>query len=240
MSDYRRQVYELYVSAHLRQDANVSSEAYDQASRFLRRRYGRWLPQDKGAAILDVGCGHGKTLYWLRQEGYRNLNGIDISPEQVELARRVLPEVQQGDFFGLLEGRQNSYDLVIALDVIEHFRKEEALRLTQLVFDALRPGGRFLVQTVNGSSPFAGHQRYHDLTHETAFTTHSLESLLRLCGFKRVDFAPLGPIVHGPVSAVRWFLWRLIALGLAGYHLVEAGATGGAVFTQCFAACAHK
>lgn len=240
MSDYRRQVYDLYVSTHLRHDANTSSEAYDRTARFLHRRYARWLPPDKSAAILDLGCGHGKTLYWLHQEGYRNLNGIDISPEQVELARRVHPEVQHGDLFALLESRRHSFDVVIALDVIEHFRKEEAMRLTRLVLDALRPRGRFLLQTVNGSSPFAGHHRYHDLTHETAYTTHSLESLLRLSGFTQVEFAPMGPIVHGPVSALRWVLWRLIALGLAGYHLVENGTTGDRIFTQCFAACAFK
>ncbi len=237
---FRQQVYGAYVSAHLRDEVDFSPATYEATTVFLRRRYQQWLPKDKGAAILDLGCGSGKVLFWLRREGFANLSGIDISPEQVDRARLIHPGVQLGDFFSFLEGSRDRYDLVFALDVIEHFRTEEALRLAAAVHGALRPGGRFVVQTVNGSSPFSGHQRNHDLTHEAAYTAHSIETLFRLAGFKRVDVAALGPVVHGPVSALRWLLWRLIVLGLVSYQLIEMGTTGGGVFTQCFAACAHK
>lgn len=240
MSDYRRQVYDLYVSAHLRDDADYSPTGYERASTFLHQRFRRWLPPDKGAAVLDLGCGHGKALFWLQRQGYTDLSGIDYSPEQVERARRIVPAVEKGDFFALLEGCQERYDFILALDVIEHFNPEEALRLGKTVHQALRPGGRFLVQTLNADSPFEGHLHYGDLTHQSTYNARSLETLMRLAGFSRVEFAALGPVAHGPLSAVRWLLWKFIALGLVGYHLVEGGNTGGGIFTQCFAACAHK
>jgi 2-polyprenyl-3-methyl-5-hydroxy-6-metoxy-1,4-benzoquinol methylase len=237
---YRDKVYGEYVSAHMSRVRDYSPRGYETAALFCRRRFKRWLPPDKGAAILELGCGHGHFLYWLRQEGYENLLGVDISGEQLELARRIHPNVVEADLVGFLKNRQQLYDVIVALDVIEHFRKEEALELARLVAAALRPGGRFLLQTLNADSPFEGHHRYGDLTHETAFNPKSLETLLRLAGFRRVEFAALGPVVHGPVSAVRWVLWNLIVLGLAGYQLVEAGTAGSWIFTQCMAACAQK
>ncbi len=240
MNDFRQVLYDVYVAAHQRGQPNCSPEDYTAAALFLRRRYQRWLPEDKGAAVLDLGCGSGKALYWLQREGYANLCGIDISPEQVELARRIHPAVEQRDFISFLEGCENRFDVILALDVIEHFRREEALRLARSAHRALRGGGRLLIQTINARSPFAGYLRYDDLTHELSYTPHSLETLLGLAGFTKVDLAPLGPVVHGPVSALRWLLWQVIALGLIGYHLVERGTPDGAIFTQCFAACAHK
>ena len=108
------------------------------------------------------------------------------------------------------------------------------------IHQALRPSGRLLIQTINADSPLYAHILYGDPTHQTAYTTRSLETLLRVAGFQRVEFAALGPVAHGPVSAFRWLLHRLIILGLVAYHFAENGTVGNAVFTQCFAACAEK
>ena len=41
-----------------------------------------------GAAVLDVGCGSGRPVdRWLVEHGYR-VTGLDVSPRQIELARR--------------------------------------------------------------------------------------------------------------------------------------------------------
>ncbi|PIP43376.1 MAG: methyltransferase, partial [Deltaproteobacteria bacterium CG23_combo_of_CG06-09_8_20_14_all_60_8] len=47
------------------------------------------FPVDKGVAILDLGCGHGALIHVARELGYRNLRGVDGSPEQVAAARRL-------------------------------------------------------------------------------------------------------------------------------------------------------
>ncbi|MFQ5694620.1 MAG: class I SAM-dependent methyltransferase, partial [Terriglobia bacterium] len=198
------------------------------------------LPAHKNAAVLELGCGHGTFLYWLRKEGYLNLTGIDASREQVDLARRVWPAVQQGDLRPFLETVNERYDFIAALDVLEHFSRQEGLNLVRAVQRALRPGGAFLLQTLNADSPFMGQQRYGDLTHEVAYNRRSLATLLRLAGFQRMEFVALGPVAHGPVSALRWLLWRGIVLGLKGYQLIEMGTADGAIFTQGFAACAYK
>jgi len=39
------------------------------------------LPIDKKARILDIGCGLGSFMIFLKNEGYENVYGIDISDE---------------------------------------------------------------------------------------------------------------------------------------------------------------
>ncbi len=239
MTDYRDEIYSQYATHHVRSQLHPTT-AGKRAARFLRRRFHRWLPADKNASILDLGCGSGPALYWLQQEGYTRLAGIDASPEQVQLARQVCPQVEQAEALAFLEQQRELYDLIIALDVIEHFRQDETLGLMRAIHQALRPSGRLLIQTINADSPLYAHILYGDPTHQTAYTTRSLETLLRVAGFHRVEFAALGPVAHGPVSALRWLLWRFIVLGLATYHLIETGTPSKGIFTQCFAACAEK
>ncbi len=239
MTDYRDDIYSLYATHHVGQRL-APAEAGARVAGFLRRRYRRWLPADPQAAILDLGCGNGSVLYWLQQEGYTRLAGVDTSPEQVELARQVCPAVEKADARAFLAAHPEQYDAILALDFLEHFRREEALPLLRGVHQALRPGGRVILQTINADSPLHAHILYGDPTHQTAYTARSLETLVRVAGFERVEFRPLGPVPHGPVSAVRWLLWQLIALGLRAYHLIEMGTADRAIFTQCFAACAWK
>lgn len=66
----------------------------------LDKRVGKWnkIEEDfihemiKGndKKILDVGCGDGRTLLWLRKSGFKNLYGFDISKVCVHRAKEKL------------------------------------------------------------------------------------------------------------------------------------------------------
>ena len=45
----------------------------------------------KNDCILDVGCGYGRTLYELYENGYRNLKGVDFSSKMIEKGRWLYP-----------------------------------------------------------------------------------------------------------------------------------------------------
>ena len=130
-SDYRRRIYEKYAS--LMQDADPFfnekeaqhwGRAYDA---FLKG----WLPGKKDASILEVGCGWGRLLYFLKTRGYVNVQGVDISPEQVLIARQVIDNVTEGDAIEYLDNHPHSFDLIIGLDIIEHFKKDEVLHFLE-------------------------------------------------------------------------------------------------------------
>jgi len=89
---------------------------------------------------------------------------------------------------------------------------------------AVSSGGRWVIHTPNGDSPFAGRIRYGDFTHEMAFTRTSISQVLLSSGFVKVVCREDKPVPHGIKSAVRWILWKMIRSGLRFYIAVETGA----------------
>ena len=50
-----------------------------------------WLSLD--SVIIDFGCGYGRSLGELAEQGYDNLIGLDFSPAMIEAARERFPEI---------------------------------------------------------------------------------------------------------------------------------------------------
>jgi len=158
-----------------------------------------WLSIRRDANIVDLGCGSGKMLYLLKGLGFTNLKGVDISSDQVTAAKQVIEEVYQSDAINWLENRNEEFNLILALDLIEHFYKEEALIFLERCFSALKPGGRLILQTPNASSPFGIYHIYNDNTHEWAYNVNQLERLLRRAGFVNINVRETGPVPWGTV-----------------------------------------
>ena len=224
MTDYRQPLYRHYVSKFKRSECSPQLAAEETAWPYFDQKYLKHIrhlgPDD---AILDVGCGSGGLLAYLAQKGFRCAEGVDVSEEQVELAKARSLRVRCGDVFGFLESRVEAFKAVIALDFVEHFTKEEALSLFALLFRALKPGGILLIQTPNGQGLFSGQVIYGDLTHCTVFTPESLSQALRLAGFDHIVFDETGPVPMTVTGAVRLLLWRGIKRAANFIRLVEAG-----------------
>lgn len=52
----------------------------------------KYLASD--SKILVVGCGTGREIYGLRTLGFKNVTGIDISPEMINEAKKLVPNVK--------------------------------------------------------------------------------------------------------------------------------------------------
>jgi SAM-dependent methyltransferase len=209
--------------------ARRCGKAYDW---YLRN----WLPAKKDAQILDLACGSGWLLYFFRERSYFNIVGVDISPEQVALSRQVTGEVTQDNVLNFLCKHENSFDLIIALDLVEHFHKEEVLTFLDDCYVALRSGGRLILQTPNAETPWGASSLYGDFTHEVCFQYSNLRRLMRLIGFDNVTGRESGPVPKGYsiASTVRYILWLGIRLFLQFFNAVETGGSGSGIFTRVF------
>jgi 2-polyprenyl-3-methyl-5-hydroxy-6-metoxy-1,4-benzoquinol methylase len=108
-----------------------------------------------GARLLDVGCGHGRHSLELARRGF-SVVGIDLSPRSIELARRAAEDEGLDVEFVRLDARElpfeAEFDAAVNLftSVIGYFDDEtEDLRVIERVAVALRPGGSFLIDTIN-------------------------------------------------------------------------------------------
>jgi 2-polyprenyl-3-methyl-5-hydroxy-6-metoxy-1,4-benzoquinol methylase len=237
---YRSTLYENYatIQVPIWNESNIKHDAV-WTHAVMNRLHG-WLPPDKSAQCLDIGCGSGLLLQMLRDAGYSHLSGVDISPQAVAIATKLGFKVIQADILGFLRDSHKSYDLIVAFDVVEHFDKDELIELATLILRRLTPKGRFILQTPNALSPWSASVRYGDLTHEWIFDPRCLASTLKMIGFNDIRIREITPYVHGIFSALRWTLWSLIRMGCAAWNLAETGATEGNVYTRNMVAVASK
>lgn len=101
-------------------------------------------PENKDAAVMGVACGHGALIYFAREAGYQNIHSIDGSRQQVAVAHRLGIDCvgERGLTKALETQADSSLDVVVAFDVLEHFRRDELLNIVDHVHRVLRPGGR--------------------------------------------------------------------------------------------------
>lgn len=243
MNKYRNRIYTHYVDAWGEGVVPSSVNDFDGREPTMRHVINAFFPAEGAAAILDLGCGHGTLVHFARQAGYRNIQGVDVSAQQVELANKLgIENIQQGDLMETLKAiPHSSLDAVVAFDVIEHFTKDELIDLVDAVYGVLKPGGRWIVHAPNANSPFFGSVRYGDFTHEQAFTPSSLQQLLTASGFSSFDFAECAPRIHGIKSLLRVILWGLVRFAFRLAQAAETGDIGqNAVLTRNLYAVAYK
>ncbi len=223
---FRDRVYGSYFTGTFSSVNRPTDEAYRMHARILRQLLVPHLPADRNARILDIACGMGNSVHALREAGYQNVQGVDISAEQVAIAQaRGLP-VEQGDLFTRLEGQKDAWDALIAFDILEHLDREELLRLFDLARVALRPGGRLIAKTANANSLLGPRFRYLDFTHEIIFTERSLRAALLAADLHPVW---IGGERYTPFTVGGWIRWLAASLGRGlwrAYLVAELGREG--------------
>lgn len=115
------------------------------------RQFRHWTaplgPGDfRGKAILDVGCGMGRNLYWPLKDGAVRAVGIDVDDRTLTAARNNLAdfphaEIRHGSAYDITE--QDQFDIVFSIGVIHHLA--EPRRAIARMVQAAKPGGTVLI-----------------------------------------------------------------------------------------------
>ena len=146
--------------------------------RDARAWYARFLPS--AGRILDVGCGRGEFLDVAADAGLET-HGVDLDPAM--LAHAGAHRIVEAEALDYLQSTPETFDVVSALHVIEHFPVGEGAALVRLGGSRLAPGGSLIVATPNpGSLPTIAHEFWKDPTHVRPYDVELLEFLCRDAG----------------------------------------------------------
>ena len=219
MSDWRQHVYRQYVSVHYGNHNRLDPSGYELAAQRYARTWDPVLPVDRDVSCLDIGCGPGLFLYYLRRQGFKQIHGVDLSSEGIYIARDMGFDVTVSDATTFLvrayaDGKK--YGLLAAIDVIEHLTRQELFDFLIQAAAVIEEDGRMLIRTINASSLIGGWGRYMDITHQLAFTEDSLRELFLSTGFRRVEIVEtvdrrlVGRIRKWLKRAVYWGIYRVI------------------------------
>jgi len=204
---------------------------FERWARWYDRRLRKHLPADRTVACLDVPCGSGNFLYFLRRQAYLDIVGYDTDVRQVELACALgLPAMQRDAMEVLADGRR-TYGLISSLDFIEHLSRDDALRFVALCHERLAPGGVLVLRTPSADGPFGAHDAWNDLTHQWAMTSGVLEAILEMSGFQRIAVLDERPQPFNLVNAVRVAVF-VVARAIALVALFALGLTPPRIWSR--------
>jgi Methylase involved in ubiquinone/menaquinone biosynthesis len=107
---------------------------------------------DDGVAVLDFGCGSGRTLRHLTTTAWQ-LSGCDIDAEAIAWSRKVLPgfDLRVTSPEPPLPYGDAAFEVVYAVSVFTHFDRREQIAWRDELFRILAPGGLAVISTMGPS-----------------------------------------------------------------------------------------
>ncbi len=140
--------------------------------------------------VLDLACGEGHYCRLLKQRGAARVVGVDISTQMIRLAEwqeKQNPRDIEYVCKDVLElGKVGEFDLVVASFLLNYAQtKEQLLRMCQVAFENLKPGGHFVLLNEHierSQKELRTHERYGyfrkiaEPCEEGSIITHTVKS----------------------------------------------------------------
>jgi SAM-dependent methyltransferase len=180
------------------------------------------------ARILDVGCGTGFNVSWLRSQYGSQVTGIDYNAAGLEFCRRRGERMLiQGNAVAL-PFEPDLFDAVTAFDMLSEFADERSRsRALEELWRVLKPGGAMLIRV----AAFSWLRSSHDVAVSTyhRFAAGELSNALMETGFEIMRTTYANTFLF-PVAA----LWRLLKkAGLAPSGSDVCSGTRGNRLVNC-------
>jgi ubiquinone/menaquinone biosynthesis C-methylase UbiE len=163
---YEKIYDEIYSSGHW---INIGPATYTRY--LLLKKITKWNRND---VILDAGCGSGRFIKLL-SPFVKEVHGIDISGKALKIARSYKIKnaiIRKGNVLKI-PYRDNSFDKVICIDVIEHIKDDK--KVLKELKRVVKPYGEILVYFVTGP---LSHVHFH------SYCIESIKNLAKICKLK--------------------------------------------------------
>lgn len=165
--------------------------------KFLQIIFKKYFPS-KTLRVLDVGCGTGAVLEWVKNMGHIG-EGVDNSLMALEYCREKGLKVELGTAESM-NYQNETFDVVLALDVLEHLDDDKGAVLE--IHRILKKGG-CLIATVPAHKQLWS---YHDvaLHHKRRYTQAEFSDLL-----KEQFQIKLITWIHSCILIPTWFVRKI-------------------------------
>jgi 2-polyprenyl-3-methyl-5-hydroxy-6-metoxy-1,4-benzoquinol methylase len=192
------------IDAAIRSEGTSSEKIYEAIRNIVRS-------QKTAGRVLDFGAGTGALTKWLISEKiFAEVHAADITPQPEGLSG--ISNWIQIDLNLEIPSANDTYDLVVAAEVIEHL--ENPRFVCREVFRLLRPGGLVVITTPNNEhvrsilslmmrGHFAAFTGGNYPAHITALLRCDIGRILAEAGFKEINFSysESGSV---PLTTITW------------------------------------
>lgn len=210
-----------------------SSITYEEQQDDLSRTYGKYLARVRplmssrsDPKLLEIGCGNGFFLEYLRNNGWTDVWGVEPSSSATlsaptALKRRLVNSILRPNLFP-----KDSFDYICAFQTLDHVTDPN--KFLRICWQLLKPGGKMLLinhDVSSWSAKILGEKSpIIDIEHIYLFDPYTMKLILRKNRFTAVDVFRVTDrhrlgywvrMVPFPQASKRLALWILARTGLS-------------------------
>lgn len=163
---------------------NKSTQTNERPSKLegmFHFRYSQVSRVSRGKKILDIGCGLGLGTIYIDQGNAKSVVGIDYSSDAIEEAKKTTND-KSITFLTMdatkLNFTKNSFDIVVAYEVIEHLPLNSYEKFIKETARVLDKKGVLYISTPNKLIWSPGREKPYNPYHTKEFTPSELSIIL--------------------------------------------------------------
>lgn len=116
--------------------------------------------KDRNIKMIDAGCGTGGLITFMKNQGYVNMDGFDVSDTAVQICKKRNIDAFKGDLREISKYYMDNHaDVVISNDTLYFLDMKEQRKLTDQICNLLKRDG-LLITNIPALNAFSG---IHDI-----------------------------------------------------------------------------
>jgi O-antigen chain-terminating methyltransferase len=138
--------------------------------------------------LIDLGCGRGEFLKITTELSIDSL-GIDTNEDMLALASQFDLKLENAEALEYLAKQEdNSFDIVTAFHLVEHFELSHLVRVTNEIKRVVRPGGLIILETPNPENIIVSTCNFYmDMTHVRPLPPQLLKFIFKDLQFNYIN-----------------------------------------------------